>query len=204
MTRLLIRARTTACLALLPLLAACTESDTAPARGPTARTTKAIVNWKVGAFSGQDDRGRAITQADLEGNTWVATFFFIKCTGPCPDMVRALKTIHDQSRDLEDLRLVAFTFDPENDTVDALADYAKLWKVDPDRFHFVRLPTKKAVQELQASFKAASPEDFHHTPNFFLINREGVIRRFWDARQDDERGHLMVDLQRLSAGEPLK
>lgn len=205
MARLRKGACTMACLALLLLLPACPSEPepTSDQRETRFGTTKAVVEWPVGSFQGKDHLGRDFGNGTVSGKTWIATFFFIQCTGPCPDMVRALKQIHDDTKDLEDARYVAFTFDPENDTVEALAEYARHWKVDPDRFHFVRLPTKKAVQELQESFKAASAQDYHHTPNFFLVDRNGNTRRWWDARQDDERASLTHDLRRLIAGKEL-
>ena len=206
MARLREGACTLVCFALLLLLPACPDRDetpSTPADAPTFGTTKAVVRWKVGEFSGHDDCGRPIDNAKLSGKTWVATFFFINCTGPCPDMIRALKKVHDQTEDIADLRLVAFTFDPESDTVKALADYARAWKVDPHRFHFVRLGSLDEVQKLQESFNAASAEDFHHTPLFFLVDSTGHTRRFWDARADDERGHLVHDIRVLTSGKEL-
>ena len=128
-------AQASACsLMLLLACAACGEDSVESTR--RSPNFKPVVAWDLPDFSCTDQLGRTIGKRELEGKVWVATFFFIRCTGPCPDMIRGLSELAKETRDIPDLRLVAFSFKPEEDTVAELAAYATSWHADPDRWHF--------------------------------------------------------------------
>ena len=197
----LIRVRASACSCLILLAcAACGEAGDQP--GNRSPNVKPVVAWDLPDFSCTDQLGRAIGKQELEGKIWVATFFFVQCTGPCPDMIRGLSELAKETRDMPDVRMVAFSFKPEEDTVSELADYAKAWRADPQRWHFLRTDSDAAAWELQEKgFKAGDMD--HHTANFFLVDRKGRVRRWWDARDEMERASMLADIKTLAAGEEL-
>lgn len=194
-------AQATACsLLLLVALASCGKDSEEP---PRLLNSKPVVAWDLPDFSCTDQLGRKIGKQELEGKIWVATFFFVRCTGPCPDMIRALSELAKESTDVADLRLVAFTFKPEEDTVEELSAYAKSWRADPERWHFLRAEDRETVWDLQEKgFKAGGTD--HHTARFFLVDQKGRVRRNWDARDEMERASLLLDIKTLAAGEELK
>ncbi|HAX41348.1 MAG TPA: SCO family protein, partial [Solibacterales bacterium] len=67
----------------------------------------------------------------LEGNVWVADFFFTTCNGPCPRMSVQMREVQQATLDLNDIRLLSFTIDPANDTPEVLTAYARRYKAIP-------------------------------------------------------------------------
>ena len=189
----------TCSLLILLACASCGDDAQVPRRSPNV---KPVVAWDLPDFSCTDQLGRTIGKRELAGKIWVATFFFVQCTGPCPDMIRAHAELEKEPRDIPDVRMVAFSFRPEEDTVPELAAYAEAWRADPKRWHFLRAESGKAARDLQErGFKAGDMD--HHTANFFLVDRKGRVRRWWDARNEMERASLLLDIKTLAAGEEL-
>jgi hypothetical protein len=54
----------------------------------------------------------------------------------------------------------------------------------------------------QNAFKAGGAG--HHTALFFLVDQDGTVRRFWDARDDAERALLIRDARLLLSGSSLE
>src|SRR5258708_812593 len=90
-------------LLLLPFLPALGRAAAPPALGP------------VGSFRLTERSGEAITNEDLLGRVWVASFQFTRCTGPCPQVSRTLARLQGDLAGRRDLLLVTFTIDPEHD-----------------------------------------------------------------------------------------
>ena len=91
----------------------------------------------VPEFSLESENGKACGAADLEGQVWVANFFFTTCNGPCPRMSAQLHKLQGMLRGMERVQLISITIDPKRDNVEALAAYAKRWKADPKRWRFL-------------------------------------------------------------------
>src|SRR6185503_8710256 len=71
-----------------------------------------------------DERGNRVGLADLAGHPLVIGALFSTCAGPCPSIARSLKHLQDELAPT-DVRLVVVTVDPEFDTPEVLASYAK-------------------------------------------------------------------------------
>ena len=156
----------------------------------------------VVAFTYSDQFKQPFGLEDLKGKVWVATFIFINCSGPCPDMTRAMQAIQRETPGLDDLHLVTFTWEPQNDTAEALHAYGKTYRANFDRWHFLRGPDEKAVSDLQEKGFLMGARD-HHATYFTLVDQQGRVRRWYDARRDEERERLILDARALLAGKAL-
>ena len=79
----------------------------------------------VGNFSFTERSGKTITQADLLGKVWVASFVFTSCSSVCPQVSGSMSELNRELPDRPDLRLVTFTVDPDHDTPEKLRTYAE-------------------------------------------------------------------------------
>ena len=68
--------------------------------------------------------GKPFRSADMKGKVWVATYFFTTCPGSCIRLNQNIKFMHNLP-ELKDVTWVSITCDPDNDTVEALAEYAR-------------------------------------------------------------------------------
>jgi cytochrome oxidase Cu insertion factor (SCO1/SenC/PrrC family) len=85
----------------------------------------------VGDFSFLERNGEQISQDDLKGKVWVASFVFTRCTGPCPQVCATLARLQEKLKNIPDLRIVTFTVDPERDNPKELNLYAENFQSRP-------------------------------------------------------------------------
>src|SRR5579871_2125300 len=124
------------CLTLVSRLSAAEADDLGP----------------VGDFSLTDRGGQTVTQADLLGKVWVASFVFTRCNGPCPQVTATMAQLQEAFANQPDVRLVTFTVDPAHDDPRELADYARRYGADPQRWLFLTGPEKKIYDLINKQF----------------------------------------------------
>jgi len=148
------------------------------------------------AFELVSERGARFGAADLRGKVYVADFVFTTCPTVCPKLTRTMADIQRRTSDLGDaLHLVTFSVDPETDTPERLAAYAKEYGADPARWTFLtgglgEIETTvvkgfKMVMGKEESSPGAGIFSIFHGERLVLVDREGNIRGYYDA---DEPG----------------
>jgi len=150
----------------------------------------------VPAFSFTERGGRTVTDKDLRGKVWVASFVFTRCTGSCPQVAATLAKLQADVKDAPDVMLVTFTIDPERDTLVDLKAYAERYRADPERWLFLTGP--QAVVHTLASdgfklhaMKSRSPkpgDEFDHASKVAVVDRRGVIRGYFEGMASPREG----------------
>ena len=176
----------------------CTASPTSPSLddyGPIAD------------FSFTERSGRTVTNADLAGKVWVASFVFTRCTGPCPQVTATVARIQKELRNEPDVRLVTFTVDPAHDTPDELKEYAKHFGADPERWLFLTGPEEEIHRLSEKSFmfgvqrntgKDVTPGTaVSHRTSLAVVDRRGHFRAYFDGRQVDDLGQPVDEVPKL-------
>ena len=87
-------------------------------------------------FKLTDQDGKPFDSEQLKGQVWVAALIFTNCPGVCPSMTQKLKELQD-AVPAKNVQLVSFTVDPERDTPEVLKQYARRFKADESRWHFL-------------------------------------------------------------------
>src|SRR4051794_39276527 len=138
---------------------------------------------EVGAFRLTERGGGTVSNEDLLGKVWVASFQFTRCTGPCPQVSRTLARLQKELAGRRDLRLVTFTIDPEHDDPETLSRYAEAMGADPERWLFLTGPEADVHRLARDGFKlyvarragqGVSPgEALEHSPKLALVDRRG-------------------------------
>jgi cytochrome oxidase Cu insertion factor (SCO1/SenC/PrrC family) len=155
-------------------------------------------------FSLTDENEKIFGSKDLRGKVWVADFIFTRCASTCPMQTAEKVKLQSQFKDAEDLRLVTFTVDPENDTPAVLAEYGAKNGVIPGRWKF--LTGKRGdLWNLSANgFKFDVAEDTKntkmpilHSSNFALVDRKGRLRGIYDGLSKEGRESLIADVGKL-------
>jgi cytochrome oxidase Cu insertion factor (SCO1/SenC/PrrC family) len=172
-------------LLLLPLLAF-VGCGPAPGRHTTATGTgSADLDFPVGSFTLTERSGKTVTDADLKGKVWVASFVFTRCTGPCPQVTASVARLQRELPDSPHLRLVTFTVDPTRDDPAELKRYAEHFKADPARWLFLTGDEATIHTLLRERFKQAAnrksgkPEpgdEFDHSTRLVVVDKTGIIR----------------------------
>jgi len=156
-------------------------------------------------FSFTDQDGKTVTEKNFEGSIYVTDFFFTTCHSICPIMSTQMERIADKFKGNNEVKFLSHTVDPEIDTVEQLKTYAIKHNADSNQWKFVT-GEKKALYEiartgylLNAEEGDGGPDDFIHTQNFALIDKDKRIRGFYDGTDSTEINQLMKDIDLLLA-----
>ncbi len=154
---------------------------------PTAAPT--VLERELAEFSLTERSGRTVGRADLLGKVWVVGFIFTRCSGPCPIVTTSMHRLQGAfgAPDLADARLLTLTVDPEFDTREVLADYARSVGADPARWWFLTGPKADVHGLIEKSFlmairEVSEPgvavgESIIHSTRLAIVDRRGRVRR---------------------------
>lgn len=148
--------------------------------------------------------GHPFGSAQLEGKIWIADFIFTSCPGPCPMMSSRMSELQ---RPLEksDVHLVSFTVDPETDTPEVLRQYSKKLHAQTGRWEFLTGGKTEIYDLTQKGFKLAvadGEEGPVHNTRAVLVDRQGMIRGYYDILAPDTVTKLLADTSQLLREQP--
>lgn len=137
-----------------------------------------------------DQEGNKFSGSMMEGKLWVATFIFTRCGATCPEQTSAFTKLQKwlkRSNALGKVELVSFTVDPQFDTPEVLAKYAKAASADFAHWHFLTGDRGVLWDLSKEGFKlpVLSPRDgdelISHSPMFILVDDQNQIRSYYSG-----------------------
>jgi len=150
--------------------------------------------------------GAQLPLSDLKGKAWIADFIFTNCGGSCPIMSSTMANFQEQLKDVNNVLLVSFTVDPERDSPDALRDYAEMYKASASRWLFLTGEKQKIDRLTREGFHLAvaadsgsAAEPIIHSTMFVLVDRQGVIRGYYDSTDEKALTKIIADVRLLAA-----
>ncbi len=156
-------------------------------------------------FSFTNQNGKTVTQKELNNSVYIADFFFTTCHSICPIMSTQIQRVAEKFKGNSEVKFLSHTVDPETDTVEQLNRYAFEHKADANQWMFVT-GDKKALYDiartgylLDASIGDGGPDDFIHTQNFALVDKDNRIRGYYDGTNTKEVDQLIKDIELLLA-----
>ena len=141
-----------------------------------------------------------VTEMDVKGKIYVTDFFFTTCQSICPIMSNQLERVYQYFLNNSDVMLLSHTVAPEEDSVNVLMDYAKLHHVTNKQWLFLT-GEKKHLYDLarqgyllNAEEGSGGDDDFIHTQNFALVDKERHLRGFYDGTDSADVSRLITDM----------
>lgn len=152
----------------------------------------------VNDFELTDTDNKPFTLNQLRGKIWIADFFFTTCSGICPTMSKNMASLHRSYVLENEVHMVSFSVNPENDSPEVLAEHAKKFKADTRKWHFLT-GARDAIQKVAVnSFKLGSiDEPVFHSGYFVLVDKKAQIRGYYDGTNDEEVQKLFKDTASL-------
>ncbi len=161
--------------------------------------------WPAPSFSLTAQDGRKLSEQSLRGRPYIADFIYTQCRNVCPAMTAKFVMVQRKLAQ-HDLAFVSFSVDPDHDTPQALADFARSFSSDS---RWALLATEHdSLQRIAGGFRVAAdrtndPTDpIIHTDIFFLVDAQGQVRGVYPSRDADELERLQRDAARLAAPLP--
>jgi protein SCO1/2 len=140
------------------------------------------------SFSLMSEKGVPFGSTELRGKVWIASFMFTSCPTVCPKLMERMAEIQHRTRNAgTGVHLVTISVDPENDTPERLALYARRFKASPYRWTFLTGEQKALEETVVKGFKLAMGRDVEsamqifHSERFVLVDAEGRVRGYYDA-----------------------
>ncbi|MBI2281194.1 MAG: SCO family protein [Bacteroidetes bacterium] len=158
---------------------------------------------RVGSFSLTNQDGKTITEKDYEDKIYVADFFFVTCPTICPKMTKQMERVVDKFKSNNDILFLSHTVMPEHDSVPVLKEYATKHNINANKWNLVTGDKKQIYDLARKTYFAAITEgdggvdDFIHTENFVLIDKEKRIRGFYDGTSENDVDRLINDINTL-------
>src|SRR6201986_5552309 len=88
------------------------------------KTVTDTIYQTIPKFNFIDQYGDSVSNKNLDGNIYVADFFFTTCPSICPIMQRNMLNVYNAFKDTAGVKIISYTIDPKHDTVPVLKKYA--------------------------------------------------------------------------------
>jgi len=190
-------------LAILLLLAACSrdlpyynDADLTPQWHPWAHT--------IGSFDMTDQTGRHVTNANVAGKVYVASFFFTTCKELCPKLRTNLTRVQATFKADPRVLILSHTVLPEVDSTAILARYAQVNKIDVAKWLLLRGDRAQMKRLAQQSYfidvddrTGLATDNLMHSEVFVLVDGSAHIRGVYDGTLPYEVSRLIEDINKL-------
>jgi protein SCO1 len=152
--------------------------------------------------------GKQVSLDDIKGKVIVADFFFTSCPLICPKLTRNMKELQDALKIKDELRtadstfvhFLSFSVDPEHDSATVLKTYADRYGVNHDVWWMLTGDKKKIYKFAMEELKMGVTEgqtvdaDFIHPTKLVLLDRERVVRGYYDGTDSSALDKLARDI----------
>lgn len=167
-----------------------TNSQSLPANAGTPiidekeilRISQAAIGNQVGEYSFIDRSGRTVRLSDYRGKPLVVSMIFTHCPFVCATTTRSLSALKaSQAAFGEDsFGVLTVGFDTENDTPEAMDDFAKRMGIDLSNWEFVSASPEtidKLSKDLGFTFFPTDEGGFDHITQTTFIDAQGKVYR---------------------------
>jgi len=178
--------------------------DSVAVNEKNGKTTYDTIWHHVKNISFTNQLGQQVSLYDIKGKIIVVDFFFTRCPTFCPGMARSMKKLQDsfKKNDTSIVQFISVSIDPLHDSVSQLRKFADRFNVNPDSWWLVTGDKKEiydfALQEMKASIADTEVDTgFIHTQNFFLLDREKIVRGWYNGFDSAAQQKLVRDIPLL-------
>lgn len=157
-------------------------------------------------FRFRNQNNKWISSDTLRGKIHVANFFFTSCPSLCPRLTQSMKEVQQAFRNDANVTLMSFSVLPEHDSVQVLRAYATQYQVSDAQWNLLTGDRKSIYETARKSYFAdenlgvqKGENDFLHTENFILVDKNLRIRGIYNGTLPLEIKQLIEDIKVLEA-----
>jgi protein SCO1/2 len=133
----------------------------------------------------------------LDGQVWVANFFYSSCPSIC---VQENLKVQELEREFADrgVKFVSITCDAPNDTPSRLRDYSERFNAKPDRWAFLT-GDQKYIERIGSDIFKVPMSRRYHSERLFVVDRNGELRGAFEFARPEEMEKMRAMLNKLLA-----
>ena len=158
----------------------------------------------ISKFSFVNQLGQKITDRNTAGKIYVANFFFTSCPTLCPKTMANLAMVRSAFPNDTTVLILSHSVTPLKDSVPVLRFYGTRnhidgrtwWLLTGDHDAIYNIARKAYFAEDQSGF-AKAPDQFLHSENLILIDRNGHIRGIYNGTLPFEVNRLIRHIRLL-------
>ncbi len=159
---------------------------------------------KIPDFQLVNQNGENVTQKTFENKIYITDFFFTTCPGICPMMTDSMLKLQEEFKNDAAVLFLSHSVTPNIDSVPKLKEYARDNGIIDKKWHLVT-GNKKEIYDLGRKFyfveenlgEPKGIDEFLHTENFVLIDRNKYIRGIYNSLNRASLAQLIVDVKAL-------
>ncbi len=140
--------------------------------------------------------GTKMGSQQLKGQPYIASFFFSTCPSICVRQNDQVRLLQEKFRKLP-IKLVSITCDPENDTPEKLAEYAKRFDANQERWLFFTGEWDYLRRVSTEIFFHGLHRPKEHIEKFLLMSADGKLIAAYDWHDSEELKILEHDVREL-------
>jgi len=147
--------------------------------------------------------GDTVSNDIVHQKVFVANFFFTRCPTICPVMTKNLTEVKKELKKEQDLVILSHSVTPEYDTPKVLSAYADKFGANQTGWFFLTGEKSEIYDLARRSYFAVLDhgdgglQDFIHTENIVLVDRQRRIRGFYDGTSEREMEKMIADIRVL-------
>lgn len=147
--------------------------------------------------------GKKISFSDLKGKIILLDFFFTRCPSICPRLAVAMKKLQNSFTNNDSIvQFVSISVDPDHDSLPELRKWAKKYNVDGDSWWVLTGNRDSiyrfAINEMKANIADQTVDtSFVHTEDFFLLDKDRIIRGWFNGLDSNAQKTLVRDIPLL-------
>lgn len=157
-------------------------------------------NHTISDFELINQNGKTITNTTYKNKIYIADFFFTRCQTICISMAYNMSELQEYYKDDNDIMFLSHSVTPTIDSVSVLKEYAikkgiinGKWNVTTgSKSHIYDLARKNYFAVLDEG--SGDENDFIHTEQFVLIDKERRIRGFYDGTEKEDMNKIKKDI----------
>ena len=157
-------------------------------------------NHTISDFELINQNGKTITNTTYKNKIYIADFFFTRCQTICISMDYNMSELQEYYKDDNDIMFLSHSVTPTIDSVSVLKEYAikkgvidGKWNVTTgSKSHIYDLARKNYFAVLDEG--SGDENDFIHTEQFVLIDKERRIRGFYDGTEKEDMNKIKKDI----------
>lgn len=132
----------------------------------------------------------------------VVSFIFTNCPYECKAITANLIKLNSIFDNDDEVKVYSITVDPLNDSPSVLFKYKEGYEIESDNWKFLSHPDKRYLYNIiQKQFFVSAREDeelgFIHTDKVVLLDKERVIRGFYDGTDSQSIDDMIAGIQIL-------
>ncbi|WP_396590505.1 SCO family protein [Allomuricauda sp. R78024] len=159
---------------------------------------------KIPDFKLTNQLGETITKKIFDEKIYVVDFFFTSCPGICLKMTNNMSKIQEAFKDDSEVLILSHSVTPTIDSVSVLKAYANKYDVIDNKWHLAT-GDKVEIYNLGRDHyfvendlgEPKSVDDFLHTENFLLIDKNKHIRGIYNGLNRSSIAQLITDIKAL-------